>query len=312
MRTTARRASALDGRSLRAATLTVLMACSGAPKVSISRTPMAGEAMTLPAWLPGVWTREYIDRRGARSDVFAIHYLQTPTLFADVRIRRDRPSMSHAASFADLSHAELLALATQRGFVGATTASGLLATWHHEIDFQPPDGSADVGRLERVDDAHMLEHALDSSYIESWQSTAPGEQRFLAIRVERNGRLVRMLLVAGDHFLFVRNREQDLPAAESLDSLIVQSRATRAEIVEYLDCELSYGVVSGDSTRWQILQSTLPWREGRRLDFVDEIEATSGGDSLALRTSTGDHWSMPVNTFSSGDLRALFDHHRGS
>jgi hypothetical protein len=262
--------------------------------------------MTLPTWLPGVWTREYISRGGARSDLFAVHYLQTPTLFADFRIPRDRPDMSHASSFADLSDTELLSLAKQRGFAGFTSSSGALATWHHEVDFQPADSEPDIGRLERVDDAHMLEHALDSSYVESWTSVTPGERRFLAIRVERNGKLVRMLLVAGDQFLFVRNRGRELPAAESLDSLIIRSHASRTRIIEYLDFELSYGVVRGDSARWQIRQSTLPWREGHTLDFVRELGVDNDTGAIVPLDSASESWSVPVNTFSKSDLRALF------
>src|SRR5207253_1266393 len=106
-------------------------------------------------------------------------YLQTPGAFADVRIPRDRARSAHARSFADLSDDELLSLARQRGFAGFTTMAGALVTWHHELDFQPPDSSADIGRVERIDDSRMLEHALDSSYIESWRSLDHGAGGFL-------------------------------------------------------------------------------------------------------------------------------------
>ena len=65
-----------------------------------------------------------------------------------------------------------MVLAKQRGFAGITTIDGDVATWHHEIDFQPPSTGVDAGRLEHIDDAHMLEHALDSSYTESWRSAS--------------------------------------------------------------------------------------------------------------------------------------------
>ena len=64
---------------------------------------------------------------------------------------------------------------------------------------------------------------------------ATGEGRFLVIRTERAGRPARILLMAGDHFLFVRNRPKDLPEADSLDALIAASRAFRAQIIGYLD-----------------------------------------------------------------------------
>ena len=69
--------------------------------------------------------------------------------------------------------------------------------------------------------------------------------RFLALSEERDGRLRRLLVLAGDHFLYVRNRERDLPAAESIDALVRTTNATRAQVIAFLDCEFSYGRVRG-------------------------------------------------------------------
>jgi hypothetical protein len=60
-----------------------------------------------------------------------------------MRLPIERPSFSGATSFADLTDAELLLLARQRGFAGRVTAVADIITWHHEIDFQPPDGTAE-------------------------------------------------------------------------------------------------------------------------------------------------------------------------
>ena len=267
---------------------------------------MSSAPAAIPTWLPGVWTRDWIERQGTRTDLFAIHYLQTPTAFGDMRVPRNRPSFARARSFADLSDAELLVLAKQRGFAGYTTSVGDIATWHHEIDFQPPDTSADAGRLEHIDDAHMREHALDSSYIESWRSLGAGEGRFLALSEERAGRLRRVLVVAGDHFLYVRNRQRDLPAAESIDSLVSATRSSRAQIIDYLDCEFSYGRVRGGATPWMIEQSTIPWREGKRLDYVDELVVTGEGNDVVLRNGSADKLVVKENTFAKSDLAWLF------
>ena len=133
----------------------------------------------LPSWLLGAWTRDWIERKGVRTSPFDVHYLQTPSLFGDMRIPRDRPVFSHANSFADLTNEQLRALTRQRGFTGRTAVTGDTSTWHHEIDFQPDDGSADIGRIERVNDSTMYEHALDSSYVESWRSVSRAELRAL-------------------------------------------------------------------------------------------------------------------------------------
>lgn len=286
-----------------------LVVCGGCRVIAHGpqvQTIVPNATAELPAWLTGVWTRDWIRRKGVQSNLFAVHYLQTPTFFGDVRFPINRPTFSHAASFADLTDEELRLLAHQRGFTGRTTAAGAIATWHHEIDFQPPDGTDDIGRLERIDDTHMYEHAIDSSYVEAWRSVGGSEGRFLVVRVERAGRLDRMLIVVGEHFLYVRNRAKDLPIAESLDSLIAATRASRAQIIEYLDCEFSAGHVGDGSVPWEIQHSTLPWREGRHLEFVDGITTAIGAERLIFPVASGERWSVPVNTLAGATLASLF------
>jgi hypothetical protein len=264
-----------------------------------------GSIAQVPDWLWGEWSRAWIQRGEVKSNTLDIHYLQTPTYFADMRIPRDLPAISNAKSFADLSDEQLLMLTRQNGFTGHTTAEGGVATWHHEIDFQPSDGTPDAGRLERMPPTHMLEYALDGSYIESWRSEASGNGKFLVIRVERSGRLLRTLVVVGNQFVYVRNREQDLPAASSFESLMNATSASRAQIAEYLDCEFSVGQVQGDPKPWVIEQSTLPWREGHRLDFIEQLSFVEGGGELSPG-KVGGRWTVPVNTLSAHEIKVLF------
>jgi hypothetical protein len=199
----------------------------------ISGSTTAGEKRELPSWLLGVWSREWIAKQDVRPNTFDVHYLQAPTFFADVRFPTDQPRLVRAGSFADLTDAELLLLARQRGFTGRTTVTGTTATWHHEIDFQPPDGTEDVGRLEPIAGIGMVEHALDESYVESWRRVSVDEGRFLVIRIERAGRLDRVLLVISDDFLYVRNHSKRLssrrarPVLRSSSIWIVNSRRAK-------------------------------------------------------------------------------------
>jgi hypothetical protein len=268
-------------------------------------TPHVEGSPPPPRWLRGDWTRDWIEVRGARSSRFVVHYLQTPRLFADMRIPIQRPAFPNATSFANLSDADLATLAQQRGFAGWVSAAADTFTWHHEIDFQPSDGTLDIGRVERVDSAHWYEHALDSSYVESWRSTAPGDTTFLVLRGERAGRLDQMLLVVGDRFLYVRNRSIDLPEAPSLDSLIARTHAGREQIIAYLDCEFSWGRVHGGARPWQVDASTLPWREGQSLPFVSTVALTADSTGPLVR-GPGLSWSVPVNTLSKTQLATLF------
>lgn len=259
-----------------------------------------------PIWLQGVWSRDWIEKRGVKSNTLDVHYLQTPTFFADIRIPRDRPGVVAAKSFADLTDGQLRSLTRQNGFTGRTTMAGMVATWKHDIDFQPSDGTPDKGRLERVPPDQMREHGLDGSYIEAWRSSTDGKGRFLVIRVEHSGRLSRTLVVVGNQFVYVRNRAKDLPEAASFDALIETTHPSREQMEAYLDCEFSTGRVRGGRVRWEIEKSTLPWREGRHLDFVDQVSPRAGGSGLVPREAGEDVWTVPVNTISPPEIGALF------
>ena len=185
------------------------------------------------------------------------------------------------------------------------TMADTVATWHHDMQFQPPDGTEDSGRIQRLGRGRMHEHGLDGSYTEAWRLLADGGGRYLVIRTMRSGRLSQSLVVVGDQFVYARNREKDLPVAASLDTLISSTHPTRATIVEFLNFELSVGRVRGDSVSWKIEQSTLPRREGRHLEFVDTI-ATSARSGLVPRNAGDQQWTTPLNTFSLQELEALF------
>lgn len=269
-------------------------------------TPETGHAVTtkLPAWLSGTWKREWIRRDGVTTNTMMVRYLQTPLWFGDVRIPTDRPRIT-ASSLAELDDAQLAGLAKQRGFFGYTTLAGDVSTWHHEIDYQPPpsDGSLDTARIERLGNSSMLEQGLDGSFVEHWWNLGSGDGQFLTVRVMRAGRLDRMLLVAGDHFLYARNRASDLPAARSITELA--ATASREQLLAYLDCELSHGLVRGGSVPWQIEHSTLPWREGTHLAFADDLRIGPDG-ALAARAADGETTTIPINTLAPDDLRVLF------
>lgn len=251
----------------------------------------------------GAWQRDWIRRHGGAPELgVTVRYVQTPSVFGDVRIRADRPDAPHARSFADLGDDELAALANQNGFAGFTTMDGANATWHHEIDFQPAGGGDDIGRIEPVGEGHMFEHALDDAYVESWTAIGHDGGKFFAAKLARDGRVDQLLAVAGDHFVYARARATALPAGASISEAIARTHATREQIIAYLDCEISYGTVRG----WQIERSTLPWQEGKHLAFADRIAIDANGQPAAGAAAAGEAWSFPVNTLAAAELRALF------
>jgi hypothetical protein len=283
--------------SARIAIAIVLSACA-APQ----RPTATGNA---PAWFVGAWKREWIQPRGAAPvEKRIVRDLQTPAAFGSVRIPLDRPALAAARSFDDLDDTQLAALLQQNGFAGTASFDGLVATWRHDIDFQPP-GEPDVGRLERVGPGRVREHAMDESYVELWWSMSSGDGRYLAVKVMRGQRVERQLVVVGDHFIYARNRSKDLPPADSLADLAAKTHATRAQIVELLDCELSYGLVRGGRVPWEVRHSTLPWNEGRALAFAGEVALDAAGEPTARTPVPGETWLVAVDTIRS-DLPALF------
>lgn len=250
----------------------------------------------------GAWQRDWIHRRGqAPTSSVAVRYVQATQAFGDVRTPAQRAIT--AASFAELTDAELAELARQNGFAGYLTVDGDRATWHHELDFQPPSDDVDVGRVEPVDAHAMLEHALDGAYVERWSRLAPDDGRHLALRIERDGKLVALLVVAGEHFVYAQARATPLPPGASLTELIARTHATRAQIIGYLDCEFSYGTTA----QWRIARSTLPWREGARLALVDALTVNDAGQVVARAPGLG-AVTTAVENFDPAALRALFAH----
>jgi hypothetical protein len=286
--------------------------------------PEGAATMSIPT---GVWQRDWIQRHGGALDrSVTVRYVQTPSVFGDVRIPVDRAGAAQGASFADLTDDQLAVLARQNGFAGTTTVAGANATWHHEIDFQPAGDDADIGRIEPAGDGRMFEHGLDGSYVESWSAVDPmgedphpagkavptprdsalpiarGDGRFFAVRVAREGRVDQLLAVAGGHFVYARARPSALPAGRSIADVIVQAHATREMIAAYLDCEISSGTVAG----WRIERSTLPWREGERLAFADQIVLDPSDQPAPRAAAAGETWSFPVGTLGAAELRTMF------
>jgi len=82
--------------------LMVGTASAAGEPIPAGRSISAQTQQHVPSWLSGLWTRDWIEAQGRRSSTLDVHYLQTPTFFADVRIPLDRPRFPRAVSFADL------------------------------------------------------------------------------------------------------------------------------------------------------------------------------------------------------------------
>ncbi len=120
-------------------------------------------------------------------------------------------------------------------------------------------------------------------------------------------RVHEILSVAGDHYIYARNRPFDLPMADSLAALIEKEHYTREQLIAVLDCEVSHGFVLGGRQPWEVQFSTIPFKEGKPLDFASQIRVDPATGQLSHRGSTPDLiWSFPINTLPIEDLLVLF------
>ena len=267
----------------------------------------------LPPWITASWQRLWVINggKGPPKNTVNVRNIQTPSVFGDCRIPKDRPRFPGARSLADLNDEQLTTLYPQEGFSGYTTTDGYIVTWHHEIGYQPPDGTIDIGRFELLGGRNALEHGVQADYLEHWWRLEQAGGDFFGVKVMREvggrQRVDQILSVAGDHFIYARNRAFDLPMANSMAELIQKQKYDREQILAVLDCEVSHGFVQGGRCPWEVQFSTLPFREQLPLPFAAQIvvDPTSGA-CRPRDAEPGLVWSFPVNTLDIEDLLVLF------
>ncbi len=115
------------------------------------------ERHQVPDWARGVWkrTRLRLDGDGVRGGT-RIFWVQTPILFADIRVPAPRDTVSRA-----------------EGFAGHLVVSGMVCSWQRPIDLHPK-GSGDEGAMFRDGDV-MLETGIHANYVEDWKLVGSGE-----------------------------------------------------------------------------------------------------------------------------------------
>lgn len=197
----------------------------------------------------GVWQRTLLTTTaGLRDTTTQVYWLQTAHLFADLRIPQPAPTQP----------AEL---AAQAGFAGVTAIDGERCQWHRAIDFQPPSGRDDIGRMRFERPDYLIEDGLDDSYHEVWERLPESLGRNAGVWLTAADGRQGCLLLAGDCFLFAASRAQALPAAGSLSELLAEAEQPEG----LLDFELSFGRHGAGQHPWRIELSTLPERRDQRL-----------------------------------------------
>ena len=240
----------------------------------------------------GVWNRTLLETASGRDERSQVWWLQTPRWHADLRIPAGRPDFSGVSSLAVCDDTQLAWLATQQGFCGVTQVDGNDCTWHRQLDFQPANGSRDIGHM-AFDGERVIETGVDADYLEIWERLPQSRGVTAALElVVEHGELPSRpawLFVAGDCFMFVRGRAHALPSAVDLPDLIARTRPSRVQLLDWLNVEISFGHRSG-ATPWRIEHSTLPFREGKTLTLAGAIQRR--GHQVAVEGSNERRWMI--------------------
>ena len=227
--------------------------------------------MPQPIELSGLWRRSLIRWPDGRSDATTwVRWMQTPSVFVDLRQPANRPDFSQVRCLRDLDREEVRWMASQEGFAGDTLFDGVLCEWRRQIDFQPVSACADAGRL-WFEGMILVEEGRDIPYIEHWHrdQEAPRPCAGLALRDDTTGQL-GMIVRTGDEFMYARARPGSLPPARTLSELLADVPALR-DAQDLVDCEISFGDIGPDG--WRIRHSSLPFKEGLEFEFRGGVSA---------------------------------------
>lgn len=227
----------------------------------------------VPDQFTGAWQRTAPDN--ARS-----FWLQSHRLHAYLTIPHGRPDFSDKSTLAECSFDELMWLAGQDGAAGACIVeSSDVLHRRRQIDYAPTRGKPFLRRMRR-EGMLLHEESLRGTDPATWQNISGDGAEIIAFRFQDEAMSTDfpepckgVLLIAGDCFIFARDRGVYALQAESLQVLAECKDYGAEELIPLLDFEISFGLRTGGAMPWEITLSTLPFREGKALLAASEFEA---------------------------------------
>jgi hypothetical protein len=187
-----------------------------------------------PECYVGLWRRRLLhDAQGVDTST-RVYWLQTGSLYADIRMPAERDAVN--------------GVALQQGFAGALEVEGNVLTWRRWLDFQPPTGVADVGRMRFTRLDEMVEEGVHADYREVWERIGPAspDRAAFALQVEYTHvgmprRRAGVLVMVGEYFMFALDRLAALPAGTRLAELAAGNALMREQRDQLFACEISLG-----------------------------------------------------------------------
>ena len=255
--------------------------------------------------MEGMWRRSLIAWPDGRRDVTtAVHWLQSASFYADLRQPADRPSFAGVGCLRQVRQDQIAWLARQEGFAGALLRDGTWFEWQRDLDFQPQSRYSDIGRL-RFDGDMLIEEGFDVAYIEHWHRETMTDYPDAAARLrDRHNGCTGFLVRLGVAFMVARTRAFPLPPFRSLSDYALEAPSLQ-DAQDLVDCEISIGTVAQDG--WVIENSSLPFKEGRRLCPVPLARSERGIETIDLDSNGAEikrYWDVTDLRRSLGDLLA--------
>lgn len=236
---------------------------------------------------------------GTRDTTTEVYWLQSVSLFADLRVPADRPAGTGKTGFDNYTDAELTRLARMSGFGGVLEVEGSVCRWLHALDFHPAGRAPDEAHF-RLDGDVLVETGIHANYEEIWHRVTPPGAPSAAFCSDEPGR-EGILVVAGGFFLSIESRSSILPEAESLAALVERDLAAsdRNSAIVHLDMRIAHGRAGGD---WPIVRSTHPWLEETGL-FAGQMVAFDGNK---LEIAGNRRWRLVESNVGAGELARYF------
>ena len=124
-------------------------------------------ALAVPPWVQGVWQRKSIRTNGDERREPYVVWVQTPTLYADIRVLRPEVNSPPGT--------------TSEGFAGWLHVKGQICHWKRPIDLNPRPPDSDQSAM-FVNRETMLEIGLFSNFLEEYQRIESAQHCFAASR----------------------------------------------------------------------------------------------------------------------------------
>ena len=155
-------------------------------------------ALSVPDWACGVWRRAFGRYPGREDKATTVIWIQTPTLYADIRVAAPGDPSPHARD---------------EGFAGWLDVTDQVFTWHRPVDLHPRPEGGDKGAM-FLDGDVMIEVGLLANYMEEYHRIDPATSCFAASRgafTTTDGKVrfsadgpVEILVSAGPHVIHAR------------------------------------------------------------------------------------------------------------